>query len=67
MAYTPDSTEVVRELADYVHRILHGERPGDIPINQATRFKLTINLKAARAISLTVPESLLALADELIE
>lgn len=67
MAYTPDFAEVGRQLADYVHRILHGEWPGDIPINQATRFKLKINLKAARAISLTVPQSILARADEVIE
>jgi putative ABC transport system substrate-binding protein len=67
MAYTPDLAEVGRLFADYVHRILHGEWPGDIPINRATRFKLKLNLKAARAINLTVPQSLLARADEVIE
>jgi putative ABC transport system substrate-binding protein len=67
MAYTPDFAEVERQLADYAHRILHGAWPGDIPINQATRFKFEINLQAAKALGLTVPPSLLARADEIIE
>jgi putative ABC transport system substrate-binding protein len=54
-------------MADDVHQILNGAKPGDIPIYQATKLQLVINLKAAKALDLTVPPSLLALADEVIE
>lgn len=67
MTYTFDAAELGRQVADDVHRILHGAKPGDIPIYQPTRFKLTINLKAARAIGLTFPPRLLARADEVIQ
>jgi putative tryptophan/tyrosine transport system substrate-binding protein len=67
MAYTIDLEEFGRRVADDVHQILHGTKPGDIPIYLPTRFKLTINLKAAKAIGLTVPPSTLAQADEVIE
>src|SRR5262249_10066916 len=67
MAYVPDFAELGRQLADDVRRILDGSKPGDIPIYQATKFELIINLKTANALGLTLPRSLLSLADEVIE
>jgi putative tryptophan/tyrosine transport system substrate-binding protein len=54
-------------MADDVHKILYGAKPGDIPIYQATKFQLLINLQTAKALSLTLPPALLARADEMIE
>ena len=54
-------------MADDVHRIFEGTKPGDIPIYQATKYRLVINLKTANALGLTLPRSLLLLADEVIE
>ena len=67
MAYEADFGETGRRMADDVHEILNGANPGDIPIYQATKFEFLINLKAAKALGLTLPPSLLARADEVIE
>jgi ABC-type uncharacterized transport system substrate-binding protein len=67
MGYALDLPELFRRMADDVHKILKGARPGDIPIYQATKFELLINLKTAKAFALTLPPALLARADEVIE
>jgi putative tryptophan/tyrosine transport system substrate-binding protein len=67
MAYAPDLGELAQRLADNVHQILNGAKPGDIPIYQPTRFQLVVNLKAAKTLGLTVPSTLLVRADEVIE
>ena len=67
MAYGSDSVETARQLANNVHQILGGVKPGEIPIYQATKFEFVINLKAADVLDLTLSQSLLAFADEVIE
>ena len=67
MAYGTDYAELWRRLADDVHQVLNGAKPGDIPIYQPTKYEFLINLKAAKAIGLTIPPTLLATADEVIE
>ena len=67
MAYGPDLAELGQRLADAVHRILNGTTPGDIPIYQPTKFELVLNQRAAQALGLVFPPSLLARADEVIE
>jgi putative ABC transport system substrate-binding protein len=67
MAYGPNNTDLFRRAGDYVDKILRGTKPGDIPVEQPTKFELVINLTTAKALGLSVPPALQALADEMIE
>jgi len=67
IAYSPDFTWIARRHAQYVDRILRGGLPAEMPVEQPTEYTLTINLKTAKALGLTVPPALLSGADEIIE
>jgi putative tryptophan/tyrosine transport system substrate-binding protein len=67
MAYGPNYSDQFRRAADYVDKILHGTKPSEIPVEQPTKFDFVINLSTAKALSLAVPDKMLAIADEVIE
>jgi putative ABC transport system substrate-binding protein len=67
VSYGPDVNELARRSASYVDRILKGENPADLPVQQPLKYELAINVKAAKALGLTVPDKLLAAADEVID
>jgi putative ABC transport system substrate-binding protein len=67
LSYGPDQIDSYRRAAAYLDRLLRGAKPGDLPIQQPTKFELIINLKTAKALGLTIPETLLATADEVIQ
>ena len=67
MSYGPNLPDLIRRAGDYVDKILRGAKPGDLPVEQPTKFDLIINLKSAKALGLAIPESFLLRADEVIE
>jgi ABC-type uncharacterized transport system substrate-binding protein len=67
MSYGPNFASMFRRAAEYVHKILRGAKPADLPVEQPTKFDLVINLTTAKALGLNIPESFLLRADEIIE
>ena len=67
MSYTPDHIDLTRRAATYIDKILKGAKPADLPVEQASKYQLVINLKTAKTLGLTIPESFLLRADEVIE
>jgi len=67
MSYGPDPYDIIARAASYIDRILRGEKPSELPVQQPTKFEFAVNLKTAKALGLEMPPNLLALADEVIE
>ena len=67
MSYAPNISDMFRLSADYVDKILKGAKPADLPVQQPTKFELIVSMKTAKALGLTIPPSILARADEVIE